>query len=130
MRVLKGQKNVSNISFGSNVPAADHVACSILDLSLELQVLAALERKEGLDIQISLLGRNITLSNQYARRSVEVGTNAISLSDDEVAGTMDASINIKVARNWQHIGAEGIARPHFEQVGTLFYKVSDLVAEG
>ncbi len=34
MRVLKGQRNVSNITFGSNVTAADHVTCSILDLGL------------------------------------------------------------------------------------------------
>ena len=130
MRVLNGQWNICHIALCSNGFAADDVAHSILDLSLDLKVLAALERKEGLDVQIGLLCRNIALTNQYAGRSIEVGTNAVLFGDDKVAGTMDAAIDVEVTRNGQYIGAESIAGPHFEQVVALFHKVGDLVAEG
>ena len=47
---------MGNISLCGNRIGDNNVAVGILDLSLELEVLAALERKEGLDIQVGLLG--------------------------------------------------------------------------
>ena len=47
---------MGNVSLCGNCVGNNNVVVSILDLSLELEVLAALERKEGLDIQVGLLG--------------------------------------------------------------------------